>query len=342
MRFRQTVVLALLVAAVLGTLSREGGAPDPGELPVSPEENAGATPGGRRGVYLSCYAVRRPGYLTEILDLCAHWGLDTLVVDVKNDHGELSYDSQVELARKIGAVSPRLELEEVVQSIHSRGMYVVARQVVYYDPKLARHLELPGGRWVPPGSPFADEYNLEVALEVQAAGFDEIQFDYIRYADDGAIGGDYAHRSRAVEAFLARAEEALSVAVSVDVFGRVLWPWNARDIDPIGQNLEGMAAYVDVISPMIYPSHYVEQEFKNDPYRTVRQSLGEGMARTDVIMRPYLQAFDRELPAGMRLPEYIAAQIRGALNAGADGYLLWNPRSEYGALWEALEMLQNE
>ncbi len=329
-----------LVLAVVGSLAWEGGAPDPGEAPALAEEPL-PTVHNRRGVYLSCYAAWRAGYLEEVLNKCAQWGLDTVVIDVKNNHGELSYASQIPLARRIGAVSTRLDLAEVVGLIHSKGMYAVARQVVYYDPKLARYLGVPEGVWVPAGDSTADEYNLAVAAEVAAAGFDEIQFDYIRFPDDGRIGEDYTDRCRVVESFLAQAQEALDVPLSVDVFGRVLWPWNARRIDPIGQHLESMVAYSNVISPMLYPSHYGEEELKNDPYRTVRQALEAGSFRADVPLRPYLQAFDMALPAGLSLAQYIAEQIRAAEDAGADGYLFWNPRSDYAALWEALRLLES-
>ncbi|MFO8034908.1 MAG: putative glycoside hydrolase [Candidatus Bipolaricaulota bacterium] len=338
MRRKLLLTLALLLG-VVGFLSWEGGTPRLQDALALPEEEASSSIHNRRGVYLSCYAASRSGYLEKVLEMCGRWGLDTVVIDVKNNHGELSYASEVPLAREVGAVSPRLDLVEVVGLIHSKGIYAVARQVVYHDPKLARHLRAPGGEWVPAGDSTADSYNLDIAREVAAAGFDELQFDYVRFPDDGMIGEDYSDRCRAVEGFLARAKEALDVPISVDLFGRVLWPWNAREIDPIGQHLESMTSYVEVFSPMLYPSHYSEEEFKSDPYRTVRQALEAGASRTDVPVRPYLQAFDRALPAGVSLAQYIAEQVRAAEDVGADGYLFWNPRSNYEALWEALHLL---
>ncbi len=336
---KSTAVLALVMVVVCWP-QYEAGSPGLDHRAEAVEEHS--TPGahGRRGVYLSCYAASRPGYLEHILEQCARWELNSVVIDVKNNNGELSYASQIPLAREMGAVSHRLDLEEVVRLVHSKGMYAVARQVVYYDPKLAGYLALPGGEWVPASHPTAVSYNLDVAREVAQAGFDEIQFDYIRFPDDGRIGADYADRCRAVENFLAQAKELLDVPISVDLFGRVLWPWNARMIDPIGQHLEGIALHVDVLSPMLYPSHYVEEELQNDPYRTVRRALEEGIPRTDVPMRPYLQAFHRALPVGMGLPRYIAEQVLAAEDLGVDGYLFWNPRAEYESLWEALELLE--
>lgn len=293
----------------------------------------------RRGVYLTCYVASRPGFLARTLDELERYGMDTVVVDVKNDHGEVSYASRVPLAHVIGAVTPRLELSAVVREIHARGMYAIARQVVARDPKLSGHLGSRHAPWVDVGDELVCQYNLALAREVEAAGFDEIQLDYIRYPDDGPIGGDHSARSHAVTAFVAIISEHLSISISVDLYGRVLWPWNVRHIDPIGQHLESLAAVAEVLSPMIYPSHYVEPEFKLDPYTTVRRAMEEGVARVATPIRPFLQAFDMALPPGMALSDYITHQIRAAESSGADGYLFWNPRADYTALWAALERM---
>ena len=116
-----------------------------------------------------------------------------------------------------------------------------------------------------------------------------------------------------------------------------MWGWNAKLIDPIGQSLEGIAPYVDFISPMLYPSHYVEDYYKDDPYRVVSEALASGNERVKARFRPFLQAFDLDLPEGMSLEDYIRAQIRAAEDGGADGYLFWNPSCDYTALYRALD-----
>jgi len=290
----------------------------------------------RRGVYLTAYAASQGALFEDVLDNLVRHGLDTVVVDVKNNHGEVCYASDVPLAREIGAVKRLLDLSALVGAVHARGLYIIARLVVFYDPFLARYLGVSSAPWVLPTVSAATSYNLDLAAEVERAGFDEIQFDYIRFPDDGPIGPDYTERCQAVEAFLARAGERLTLPISADVYGRVTFPWNARRIDPIGQHLEGIAQWVDAVSPMVYPSHYVEQAFKDDPYRTVLQATRDAVGRASIAVRPYLQAFDMALPSGMTLPAYIAAQIRAVEDAGADGYLFWNPRSDYTALWQAL------
>ncbi len=290
---------------------------------------------GKIGIYLTFYSLARPGFAEAILQELLEHGLNAVVVNVKDMHGVVGYESRVPLARKISAAKPYIDPRELVDLFHRHGIYAIARQVLFYDPLLAREL----GRdspWVFPSDPVAVRYNLEIAQELVELGFDEIQFDYVRFPDDAPIGKPYPERYEAVNAFLARARQELSITVSVDVFGRVLWPWNARKIDPTGQCLEDMARYVDLISPMVYPSHYVEKILKDDPYRTVVLALRHGMSRVEKPLRPFLQAFDMAIPSGMTLPEYIEAQIRAAQEVGADGYLFWNPRSDYTALWVAL------
>lgn len=340
MRMKSRILwLSAFVFAALFARSLTTEAPSPlWEVPTSAPERASppASPvHGRKGVYLTAYAAADAAFLENVLLQSAKFGLNCVVIDVKNNEGDVCYRSQVPLAWEIGAVRPVLDLPALVAELHARGFYVIARQVVFYDPRLAGHLGH-SSPWVSPASPWAWSYNLALAEEVEAMGVDEIQFDYIRFPDDGPIGPDYSERCAAVEGFLARARKALSIPISVDVYGRVMWPWNAQKIDPIGQHLEGMAPYVDVVSPMLYPSHFVEEELKSDPYGTVRRALLCGRGRVAVPLRPYLQAFIMAIPPGMAFPQYILAQILAAEESGADGYLFWNPRADYSGLWEAL------
>lgn len=337
------IVLTLVIGALLATVF-SAQAPSP-SLDVTRAPNPSPAPApsasprpsfhDRRGVYLTAYAASNPSLLESVLSHSTNFGLNAVVIDVKNNDGDVCYASQMPLARAIGAVRPLLDLPKLVEELHRRGFYVIARQVVFYDPHLAKHLG-EAGPWVPPTSTQAVSYNLALAQEVAASGVDEIQFDYIRFADDGPIGPDYSARCAAVEAFLVQARQTLSLPISVDVYGRVMWPWNAQKIDPIGQHLESMARHVDVVSPMLYPSHFVEAELKADPYGTVKRTMLQGKARVNVPLRPYLQAFAMAIPEGMDLPTYILAQIRAAQETGADGYLFWNPRADYSGLWEAL------
>jgi hypothetical protein len=323
------VSVSVLAVAAIAVLSSERTAPS----------GAAETPGSARiGIYLTSHALTMPDVVSGFLSARDAGTLDALVINVKNMHGEITYASEVPLAQHLGASTGRIDFELLLPALRRRGFYVIARQVVFFDPYLARYL----GRetdWVPAADKTAVAYNLAIAEEVASLGFDEIQFDYIRFEDSGDLVPVYDDRYAAVEAFLAAADDRLSgeVALSADLFGRVLWPWNERRIDPIGQSLEGIAPHVDFVSPMLYPSHYVEQAYRDDPYRVVRDALGDGRRRVEVRFRPFLQAFDLRLPEGMSLEAYIEEQIRAVEEADADGYLFWHPASDYAALYRVLE-----
>ena len=293
---------------------------------------------GRVGVYLTSYALTKRDVVEGIFDALNAGKIDTVVINVKNMHGELTYDSRVPLAAEIGASTGRLDLAALVPVLRERGFYVIARQVLFYDPLLADHLgEVEA--WIAADNRIAVDYNLAIAEEVVTLGFDEIQFDYIRYADAGSLDARYEDRYAAVDQFLSEARRRLGgrVTLSADLFGRVLWPWNERRIDSIGQSLEEMSAHLDFVSPMVYPSHYAEQAYRDDPYRVVSEALRSGKARVSTSYRPFLQAFDMDLPTGMSLETYIGEQIRAAVDAGADGYLFWHPACEYDTLYRVLD-----
>jgi len=297
-----------------------------------------APPGSARvGIYLTSHALRVSEIVEAFLAARAEDKLDALVINVKNMHGEVTYASAVPLARQIGASTGRVDFALLLPELHRRGFYVIARQVVFFDPALARHLGLEED-WIPADHPTARSYNLALAEEVASLGFDEIQFDYIRYADGGELVPAYADRYEAIEGFLAEAHDRLSdrIALSADLFGRVLWPWNERLIDPIGQSLEGICPHLDFVSPMLYPSHYVEPTYQENPFAVVSDALLGATERVSARFRPFLQAFDMKLPENMTLETYILEQIRAARETGADGYLFWHPACDYTALYNVL------
>ena len=304
----------------------------------SPLTYSGVSPHSRIGVYLTSYAVAKEGVLVGVMDAAREGKLNAVVINVKNMHGEITYASSVPLAMNINASTGRVDMSALIRMLKANGIYVIARQVLFYDPKLATYLGN-SDPWIAPDNTVAINYNLQIAQEVASLGFDEIQFDYVRYADAGSLTPVYDARYTAVNAFLASARRLLNghVELSVDVFGRVLWNWNKKGIDPIGQSLEGIALHVDFISPMLYPSHYSEQRYKDDPYKVVKDALTAGEERVTTPFRPFLQAFDRYIPVGMTMEDYIRNQVRAAKELGADGYLFWNPSCDYAALYRALE-----
>lgn len=290
------------------------------------------------GVYLTSYALGVDSLMEPIYAAQAAGQINTLVINVKNMHGELTYASAVPLAQEIGASTGRVDFASALTDLRERGFYLIARQVLFVDPLLARHLDLEGD-WVPCDREIVRNYNLDILSEVATLGFDEIQLDYVRYPDGGVLEDIYQLRFEAVERFVSNAADRLHgrLPLSADLFGRVMWPWNSRKIDPIGQSLEDLAPLLDYISPMVYPSHYYEQSYRDDPYLTIKDALVSGRSRVEAHFRPFLQAFDRHLPDGMSLQVYIEEQVRAAHEHGANGYLFWHPACEYGPLFDVLE-----
>ncbi|MFN4219062.1 MAG: putative glycoside hydrolase, partial [Candidatus Bipolaricaulia bacterium] len=220
-----------------------------------------------RGVYLPAVVAANPKKLQEIIENSQRLGFNALVIDIKDNHGTVAYDTKVPLAQKIGARVNLLKLDKLLPQLKKLGFYVIARQVVFYDPKLAQYIgaltphplvpspsegrgergvrgSVPAGQgeglvWVSPADARAQEYNLAIAEEAASLGFDELQFDYIRWPDGGAYAPIYAERYDAIERFLQRISERLhgKIRLSADVFGRTLWAWNLKRIDPIGQYL---------------------------------------------------------------------------------------------------------
>ena len=313
-------------------------------------------------MYLSYYGVGDRGLRGEILELLARTELNAVVIDVKGDRGFIPYESRVPLAIEAGALGPvRLrDLDDLLGRLRSQGIYTIARVVVFKDHVLARHrpdwavvdagtgspwLDNEGLAWIDPFAEEAWSYSIAVACEAAARGFQEIQFDYLRFPGDGRLGAaryskpsSQETRIQAISAFLERAREALAptdTSVAVDLFGYTAFN---RDDTGVGQRVEELAPLVDYLCPMAYPSAYHRgiHGYSNPvahPYEVVfetvrraRERAGLGAAR----VRPWIQdfrdyAFDRR-PFGVA---EVRAQMQAAHEAGAAGWMLWNPRNRY-------------
>jgi hypothetical protein len=311
-----------------------------------------------KGLYLTVYGIGA-GFLRDpALAVIATAGLNAIVVDVKGDRGLVPYPSKVPLAAAIGALKVRTvaDLGSVVVGLKAKGLYTIARIVVFKDTLLAQAKpewavrnakgvlwrDREGLAWIDPFQTAAWNYALAIAEEAAAAGFDEIQFDYLRFPD--TVGLTYAKTStqadrvNAIVGFLQAARQRVqryNVFLAVDVFGYVCW--NSNDTF-IGQRLEDLAGVVDYISPMLYPSGFQfgipgHRNPVLSPYEIVHDTLVEANRRTagsPVRYRPWLQAFpdyafDRRQFGGTA----ISAQIKAADDAGAAGWMLWNPRNVY-------------
>ncbi len=313
-----------------------------------------------RALYLSSYGIADRRLRDAALALARTTAVNALVVDVKGDRGIVAYPSRVPLAIAIHAVRPRLipNLPALVASLHAEGIYSIARIVVFKDdvlaearPDLAVHTASgavwrDGEKlaWTDPFNHAVWDYDVDLAVEAAQAGFDEIQFDYVRFPDDRGLvfsrPGTQQNRVAAVSGFLAQARAALApynVFTAADVFGYVCWNQNDTDI---GQTLGSALAQVDYLSPMLYPSSFQYgipgcRDPVSDPHAIVLRSLQRALERTGERpdrLRPWLQAFrdyafDRR-PFGA--PQ-IQAEIAAADAAGTDGWMLWNPKNVYSS-----------
>lgn len=311
-----------------------------------------------KALYLSFYGIGDRGLRGAALKLIEETELNALVIDVKGDRGSIPYRSSVPLAAEIGAQKPITvrDMPALMASMRQQGVYTIARIVTFKDDLLARAkpelairrgdgqvwVDREGLAWLDPFRKDAWGYIIDVAAEAARLGFDEVQFDYIRFPDTRGLvfsqPNTEENRVAAISGFLAEARRRLAphnVFVSADIFGYVLW--NTNDTE-IGQRLEDIAPHVDYIAPMLYPSGFQFgipgiRNPVSDPHGIIAQTLKNAQKRTGlpaVRFRPWLQAF-RDYAFDRRLfgPQEISEQTRAAATAGSNGFMLWNPRNAY-------------
>lgn len=346
------------------------------EVLVSAEEQVikrMETPKVVRAVYLTAPSGGRNDKIQAVIDMKKD-GLNAVVIDIKDSYGVVAYDSQLELVNRYEIKRKFIpDLAALVQRFHDEDIYVIARIAVFQDtafaearPEIAVHdagkLKSAGGimskktlwrdgknlAWVDPSSREVWGYVVALSNDALSYGFDELNYDYIRFPSDGKISNivysvtkqDQRYTDQ-IRSFMAHVREQLSDAVlSVDLFGFTMV--KTEDIG-IGQIVEDAYAYFDYVAPMVYPSHYPSgfMGYKNPaawPYEIIADSMQKGQQRLDAYrmnasstakLRPWLQDFD--LGA-----DYDMAMIGKQINATQDmlgdayaGYMLWNPSSKY-------------
>ncbi len=283
----------------------------------------------------------------ELIAYMIETGLNTVVIDLKMDDGQLA----------------AADLSEVLDELEEKNMYRIARIAVMRDgafateyPQLALKTATGdfwkdniGSVWVDPAAPEVAAYAIRLGKEAYARGFDEVQFDYVRFASDGETNAIvypvYQSSELMIEVMqlffktVGTAMRAEKIPVSFDLFGMTFWSYNDFNI---GQRLVDVLPYTDWVSPMVYPSHYPDgfEGFANPaeaPYEIVKRSLDEGTKLTSGFWsgtedelrgkwRPWLQDFDI---GAVYTSDMIEAQIKAARDAGASGWILWNARNVY-------------
>lgn len=312
-----------------------------------------------KALYLSFYGIGDKRLRDSALNLIKDTEINALVIDIKGDRGKVSFKSSTPLATEVGSqkIITIKDINALVSDLHAKGVYAIARIVVFKDDPLASArpdlaVKTAGGAvwkdreglaWPDPFSKTVWDYNIDLAVEAARAGFDEIQFDYVRFPDAPGLvypmPNTEENRIGAISGFLAEARKRLipyNVFLAADIFGYVAW--NADDTH-IGQKLENLAEVLDYMSFMLYPSGF---QFGipgylnpvHHPREIVYLSLEKAKQRTGLPamrFRPWLQAFrDYAFDKRPFQDEQIRAQIDAADNFGSDGWMLWNPHNIYG------------
>lgn len=317
-----------------------------------------------RGIYMTGYTIADKKRFEKLVKLIDETELNAVVIDVKSDEGMVLYQTNLKDVQFSGANSKIAieDIDAVLKYLNEKEIYTIARIVTFKDNKAASkfpHLAVKttsgtvwrdrnNQAWLNPYNQDAWSYVLDIAEEAAVKGFKEIQFDYVRFPTDGNIRLiDYGalknkNKAQAIGDFLKYARERLSsigVVTSADVFGLVTTAENDMNI---GQQLEYLADSVDVICPMVYPSHYgkgsygvAEPDF--EPYKIVNYSMKKAKERLNkdeksiAKLRPWLQDF-----SATYLPRYkkygaaeIRAQIKATYDAGVEEWILWNAANRY-------------
>ncbi len=308
-----------------------------------------------KGVYATAYTAGAEQLRDRLIQLIDRTELNSIVIDIKDASGRIFFDTSIELADEIGAEEIRIpDLKELIDQLHEKNIYVIARIVVMQDPHLAKSRgdlaligttgalwrDWRGQAWVDPTREEVWQYNIDLAKEAITLGFDEINFDYIRFPSDGPVTEIPYTKQEKNEVmkqfydFLGKELLYQPAFTSADLFGMTLWRDDGMNI---GQRFADAAPNFDFIMPMVYPSHYPDgfEGFANPaehPYEIIYKSLirAEKIDGYDPTrharIRPWLQDFDL---GAVYTPELINAQKQATVDSGGIGWILWNAANRY-------------
>lgn len=310
-----------------------------------------------KGIYLTARSAANPKKVAQMLALLDTTELNAVIIDIKDYTGKILYSSQVPLVTELKTNNPIMtDVAAIIKKFHEHNVYVIARQTVFQDPALAAAKpawaiknkngglwrDNLGLAWIDPTHTEVWQYNVDIAREAIALGFDEINFDYVRFPTDGDLRSavfatSTPHRYEKMAEFYQYLSDELSAEpayISLDFFGFVM---ERHDGMSIGQRLVDAVNTVDFVSPMMYPSHYPTGylNFSNPaehPGAVILNGMSKGSpyftSTTRAQVRPWLQAFH----LGAR---YDATKIRAQIDAVQKfpngGWLLWNASNNYTA-----------
>lgn len=357
-------------------------------VPKKPSVPHVPTPSAVKAVYMSQCAAGTPSFREDLTELIDTTELNAIIIDIRDYTGKISFPAQhPSLAPYVSDECGAPDMKDFIKSLHDKNIYVIGRITVFQNPAYtADHPEhavqrAGGGVWkdykglafVEVGAkPYWDTV-VALAEESYDIGFDEINFDYIRFPSDGPMKeavytwSEGTSKPEALEEFFRYLHEGVKdtgMKTSADLFG--MTTTNTDDLN-IGQVHERALPYFDYIAPMVYPSHYPKgfhgySDVNANAYNIVHYSMAEAVRRnlatttsveafthtrigtsTPAVygkpayaaskMRPWLQDFDYPVEY---TPAMVRAQIQAAEDAGAVGYMFWDPANKYSSLRQIL------
>jgi hypothetical protein len=326
-----------------------------------------ATPDHVRAIYLSGWTAGVPKYRDPLIKMIDDTELNAIVIDVKDSTGRISFSVRDQALAKYGSVEHRIVgIRALTNLLHSKHIYVIGRVAVFQDPYMTKlkpewaitkksdgkvWKDAKGLSFLDPASKQVWDYTVAIAHEAYADGFDEINFDYVRYPSDGNIKDINYHlakgetRSDNLEKFFkylhTEVKRDSDIAMSADLFGLTTETVGTDDMG-IGQVWEKALPYFDFLAPMVYPSHYPpgQDGFENPaahPYEIINKAMIGAVAKTTKAgqpiskIRPWLQDFNLGATYTNVL---IKAEMKATYDNKLTSWMLWDPRNKYtrGAL----------
>ena len=294
--------------------------------------------------------------LKNMLKIIDNSEINSVVVDVKNEYGSTLYLTSCKKANACGAQKQRTNrnIQKFMKIMKDRKIYTIARIVAFKDEIQASHnphyaIKNAKGKlwrnddnmaWVDPFNKKAQNYILDIAEDAAKVGFDEINFDYIRFPAKSNLRfsklNTQKNRIEAIGDFIDLAKKRLrkyGVFISVNIYGNVCW---SKDDNNIGQTIQSLAKHADYLAPMLYPSSFASGSFNlkypsNHPYIVVYRSIKHIRNRIDSSrVRPWIQYFKDYTKRRRHYKRFeVREQIRGADNANTNGWMVWSPSSKY-------------
>lgn len=349
---------------------QEEAEPTPGESLAAYLADDPRTPVEAKGIFVTGAVAGTEKTMPALTQMVENSSLNAMVIDVKNDAGEVTYKMGLPLSQETGAETRYVsDMPKLLRQLKEKGIYLIARIVAFKDPILAEQKpeyavknadgsvfhDNNGLAWVNPYNEEVWDYLIDLSRQAAEIGFDEIQYDYIRFSTAKGISeADFGAESEgktkqdAINGFLTRAYETLApmgVYVSADVFGTIIC--NESDGRLIGQDYVEMAKHCDYICPMVYPSHYVDHAYgiavpDAKPYDLIYAAVADGESKLNKArkmdasvhiakQRPWLQAFTATWVKGhiTYRGKQLQDQVAGAADAGVQEWLLWNASNNY-------------